>query len=58
MDRRMLEYLIAQVKKDIKDREKRIAYKSEIGDMVEYRIWALNEKKHYLEILEEMLRQA
>lgn len=58
MEKRMIEYLIAEVKKDIKKREKRINYKSEIGDMVEYRIWALKEKKHYLEILEEMLRQA
>ena len=58
MEKRMIEYLIAQVKKDIKSREKRIAYKAANGEFVEYRVQALDEKKRYLNVLEEMLRQA
>lgn len=58
MNKKMIEYLIAKVKKDIKNREKRIAYKATNGEFVEYRIQALEEKKQYLKVLEEMLEQA
>lgn len=58
MNKKMIEYLIAEVKKDIKNREKRIAYKAANGEFVECRIQVLEEKKQYLKVLEEMLEQA